>query len=753
MKHQQRNLIFYVSTILVFIMVLYMIISMGKHLEEGRQIVRTTADTSSWVQFTESIHHNFIHPLATLLVQILVIIFAARAFGWMSSKIGQPAVIGEIIAGIVLGPSLVGMYFPDIFNAIFPAQSLPNLSILSQIGLILFMFVVGMELDLSILKNKAQDAVVISHASIILPFALGFALAYFIYPQFAPQNIEFVSFALFLGIAMSITAFPVLARIIQERKMHKTRLGSIIITCAAADDITAWTILAAVIAIVKAGSAESALFTMLLSLLYVLTMIYLVRPFLKRVGDIHSSRENLNKPIVALFFFVLLLSAFATEVIGIHALFGAFMAGAIMPQNEKFRNVFIEKVEDIALVLLLPLFFVFTGLRTQIGLLNDVNLWLITLGIILVATIGKFVGSAIAARYVGQTWRESLIIGALMNTRGLMELVVLNIGYDLGVLGPEIFAMMVIMALVTTFTTAPAIELINWIYKHKPENESETATPVIVGKLRRLISFGHPQSGKKLYRIAHLLKSEPGQNDVTAMHLSISNNVHAFKEDAFMSESFQPIMQEAALSNDLLETVYKPTRDLDADIALEANSGKYEILLIGLGSSIFEGSILGRLLGLPGKMMHPSLLLNSVKQIDRIFDESPFNQRTQHLLSLTHIPVGILVDKNFETANHVLVLIIHPNDEKIRHFTKRMALHGNNTVVEQDLRNLPSNELHSKNLSLAEVVNQTLDSFNWEKFDLVVMSLESWKAAIDNQDTWLEKAPSVLLFGNLDKLP
>ncbi len=228
-----------------------------------------------------------------------------------------------------------------------------------------------MELDLKVLRNKAREAVVISHASIIIPFALGVGLAYYIYQNFAPNNVEFHSFALFCGIAMSITAFPVLARIVQERGISKTRLGAIVITCAAADDVTAWCILAAVIAIVKAGSFVSAFYTMVIALAYVGVMLKVVQPFLKRVGDVYSNKEGLSKPIVGIFFATLLLSSYTAEIIGIHALFGAFLAGVIMPSNMNFRTIFIEKVEDISVVMLLPLFFVFTGLRTQIGLLND----------------------------------------------------------------------------------------------------------------------------------------------------------------------------------------------------------------------------------------------------------------------------------------------------------------------------------------------------------------------------------------------
>ena len=398
-----KNSVFYVTTISAFSVLIYWTIILGSKLQTGRNIPKPVYGKGQWQDFTDTLTHNLQHPLAMLLAQIVTIVLVARLFGWICTKIGQPTVIGEMIAGIVLGPSLLGLYFPEFSEALFPEVSKDNLKFLSQIGLILFMFIVGMELDLKVLRNKASDAVVISHASIIIPFALGIGLAYFLYSSFAPKNVQFLSFALFTGIAMSITAFPVLARIVQERGIHKTRLGTIVITCAAADDITAWCLLAAVIAIVKAGSFVSSLYVIGLSVVFVLLMIKVVRPFLKKIGDLYSTKASLTKPIIAIFFLILIISSYATEVIGIHALFGAFMAGAIMPESAKFRHIFIEKVEDVALVLLLPLFFVYTGLNTQIGLLNDWESWKITGIIILVAVFGKFAGSAIAAKYVGQS--------------------------------------------------------------------------------------------------------------------------------------------------------------------------------------------------------------------------------------------------------------------------------------------------------------------------------------------------------------
>jgi len=465
-----KNIFFYTFIIGIFSVLVYFIITAGKSLEHGKAAIEKAIPDTTSSAFSISFLDNLHHPAAILMLQVIVIIFMARLFGFLFKKIGQPSVVGEILAGIVLGPSLLGMYMPGVSDFLFPAASLDNLQVLSQIGLVLFMFVVGMELNLNVLKNKAHEAVVISHASIVIPFTLGVGLAYIIYSSFAPEGVAFTSFALFLGISMSITAFPVLARIIQERGMQKSRLGAMAITCAAADDITAWCLLAVVIAIVKAGSAVSAIYTILLAVGYVFLMLKVVRPFLKKLGDSYDSNKGISKSFLALIFLVLLSSSFLTEIIGIHALFGAFLAGTIMPEN-KIRTLLTEKIEDLALVLLLPLFFVITGLRTQIGLLNSFELWGVTALIIVVAVAGKFGGSTIAARFVGQNWRDSMTIGTLMNTRGLMELVVLNIGYDLGVLNAEVFAMMIIMALVTTFMTGPVLNLLKKKYKNQPAAE------------------------------------------------------------------------------------------------------------------------------------------------------------------------------------------------------------------------------------------------------------------------------------------
>jgi Kef-type K+ transport system membrane component KefB len=473
-----RNLVFYFLIVAIFSLLVWFVIDQGVKLENiqsiptamdesleetslGGQIGSTTQKSTMFV-FLNNFSHNAARPFSRLLLQIAVIVVVSRLLSFLVAKIGQPSVIGEITAGIVLGPSLLGLFWPGIGNFLFPPDSLPNIEVLSQLGLILFMFIIGLELDAHLLKNKAQTALVISHASIILPFFGGVSLAYFLYKTLAPPHVSFLGFGLFMGIAMSITAFPVLARILQERGLSQSPLGVLAITSAAIGDLTAWCILAVMIAVIQAGTVTSALFTILLSVIYIFAMLTMVRPLLQRLAARYVNAENRIRTFAFIAFVVLFLSAFTTEVIGIHALFGAFLAGVIMPAQVDFRKMLAAKIEDVSLVILLPLFFASTGLKTQICLLNDGSAWLICGMIIFVAVTGKVVGSLVAAKFTGQSWPDSLALGVLMNTRGLMELIVLSIGYDLGVLSPTVFTMMVLMALVTTFMTSPALSAIQY---------------------------------------------------------------------------------------------------------------------------------------------------------------------------------------------------------------------------------------------------------------------------------------------------
>lgn len=749
-----KNTFFYISTIGIFSVLMYWIVQRGKNLESGREILVPYGHSSHWSEFMEFIATNIHHPLSILLAQIITIIVVARILGWICKKIGQPTVIGEIIAGILLGPSLVGSLLPGFSDALFPVSSLGNLQFLSQIGLILFMFMVGMELELKTLKNKAREAVLISHASIIIPFALGMILAYYIYGNFAPPNIQFLSFALFIGIAMSITAFPVLARIVHERGIHKTRLGAIVITCAAVDDITAWSLLAAVIAIVKAGTFVSSLYTIAIAVGYVFLMIKVVRPFLKRVGDLFPSRQNMSKQVVAIYFIVLILSSLATEIIGIHALFGAFMAGTIMPEDKKIRNIFIEKVEDIALVLLLPLFFVFTGLRTEIGLINDPYLWKITGLIILVAVAGKFAGSAFAAKFVGQNWRNSLSIGALMNTRGLMELVVLNIGYDLGVLSPEIFSMMVIMALVTTFMTGPALDLIEKTFKIKKDLFTEEIN--LLRKFKILLSFGNPQMGRSLLRLAHsLVKKQQDNASITVLHLGPNSVLHHYNIEEYENESFEPIIRESEDLGQKITTLFKASDDIDTDITEITNKGNFDLLLIGIGKSIFEGTLLGKILGYTTSIVNPDRLLKQVAGKGKDFKNSPFDGRTQDILSGSKVPVGIFIDKNSEGQDPIIVPFYSEKDGFLMEYIQRLIRNSESQVTVTDPAGVIKNNAELKEAIRAieqEAPNhitlnngQTIDEHLIRQFQLMVISTEGWKKLIDARTDWLDKTPSILI--------
>ncbi len=749
-----KNTAFYILITGGFSALIYFILTEGKKMQGHVPKPALKNIPDQWGHFVQSMIESVREPLAILLLQIITIILTARIFGWIFRKIGQPSVIGEMIAGIVLGPSLVGMYFPEFFETLFPVASLANLKFLSQIGLILFMYVIGMELDLSALRNKANDAVVISHASIIFPFALGTGLAYFIFTDFAPKGIAFSSFALFLGIAMSITAFPVLARIVQERGIHKTKLGTIVITCAAADDITAWCLLATVIAIVKAGSLISSLYVIAMAVAYVFLMLKLVKPFLARVGALKNSRQSLSKPVVAIFLLTLIISAYVTEIIGIHALFGAFMAGAIMPENARFRGIIIEKVEDVSVILLLPLFFVFTGLRTQIGLIDDVELWKMTGIIIVVAVVGKFLGSALAAKFVGQSWRDSFTIGALMNTRGLMELIVLNIGLDLGVLTTEVFTMMVIMALVTTFMTGPALDLINYISKKKDSIVPETVT--LSDKFKILLSFGNAERGKALLRLSHALTQKEQQTSiVTAMHLTLSNELHTFEFDELENKNFNPILTEAKNLNQPILTIFKASNDIDTDIVEISNQGDYDLLLIGLGQSIFDGTLLGKVLGITTSIINPDRLLDKFTGKEGLFANSPFDERTRLILSKAKMPVGILVEKNLEQINKIFLPIFSEDDKFLIDYATRLIRNGVSSVTLIDPNNVVKNNASFYGaLDLIErdfpgSTDMLEDRIIKKEFlaqqDIMLVSFESWRKLVSSQSVWLSNSPSTLI--------
>lgn len=577
MQRAKKNYLIYAVMLLLFGALIYMAIEEGDRFSHHALASSTVAEDTPFTMFCQFVTDNLHHPLSILLIQIIAVLLMVRLFGFLFKHIGQPGVIGEIVAGIVLGPSVLGYFFPDVFQALFPPESLTNLELLSQVGLVLFMFVIGMELDFSVLKNKINETLVISHAGILVPFFLGIVASYWIYEEYAAAQTAFLPFALFIGISMSITAFPVLARIIQERNMTKTSLGTLAIASAANDDVTAWCLLAVVIAIAKAGTFASALYAIGLTALYIIIMFMVVRPFLKKVGEVYANQEVINKTFVALILLILIISSTLTEIIGIHALFGAFMAGVVMPPSIGFRKVMMEKVEDIALVFFLPLFFAFTGLRTEIGLINSPALWGVCLLLITVAVAGKLGGCAVAARLVGESWKDSFTIGTLMNTRGLMELVALNIGYEMGVLPPSIFVILVIMALVTTFMTTPLLHLVERVFARREERLS--------AKLKLVFCFGRPESGRSLLSIFFLLfgkKMKAAQ--VVAAHFTVGTDLNPLNAEQYARDSFSLVDEKASELGLSVENRYRVTDKLVQDMIRLARKERPDMFLLGAGS-------------------------------------------------------------------------------------------------------------------------------------------------------------------------
>lgn len=411
-------------------------------IESTARAVGTTSDT-----------------LLHVLVALAAVVIVGRLLGALLERLHQPPVIGEVIAGIVLGPSLLGRVAPSVAAYVLPTSVAPYLGVVAQLGVMLYMFIVGIELNTAQLRKRAHATVAISHASIVVPFVLGSLLALFLYPRLATNDVSFTSFALFMGVATSITAFPVLARILTDRHMASTELGVIALTCAAADDVTAWCLLALVVGVAEARM-RTALLVVVLTLVFIGAMFAIARPLIFKAVT-HQRLGNPGSEAVALMLGGMLLSALITEWIGIHATFGAFLFGVIIPHDSALGRTLIDRVEHLVVILLLPAFFALTGMRTQINLVSGWRQWAICGVVIIVATVGKFAGTFVAARLTGLNTRFAAGLGILMNTRGLMALIVLDMGLTMGVISPTLFAIMVIMAVVTTVATTPLLHLVD----------------------------------------------------------------------------------------------------------------------------------------------------------------------------------------------------------------------------------------------------------------------------------------------------
>jgi len=391
-----------------------------------------------------------------VLLTMATVAALAQVIGRLFVYVRQPAVVGEMLAGLALGPSLLGRVSPAAAEILLPREVGPYVRLVAQIGVVLFMFLVGLELDAARLRHRMRSAATISLAGIVVPLGIGAVAAVVLYPVLAPDGVGKVVFTAFFAVAMSVTAFPVLARIVAERKLQKSPLGVMALTCAAFDDASAWCLLAIVASLAGSKPGEGWV-TLGLTVLYVAFMIGVVRPLLVRL---FGSDEEPASGMIPSVFLLLLVSALATEWIGIHALFGAFLLGAIMPAEGQLARRVVAQLEDLVQIVLLPVFFAFTGMRTEVGLLVGTKAWLLTGLIIGLAFLGKLGGVSITARLLGFRWSQAAALGVLMNTRGLMELIVLNVGLDLGIISRSLFAMMVLMALITTIAGGPLLDLI-----------------------------------------------------------------------------------------------------------------------------------------------------------------------------------------------------------------------------------------------------------------------------------------------------
>jgi Kef-type K+ transport system membrane component KefB len=708
----KKNLFFYICIILIIIGILWITFSGQKSagIQGLSGNVPNVSNFSPGLSF-QQISDKLLHAPGILILQLIIIMLVARLMGYLFQRIGQPMVVGEIVAGLLLGPSVLGAVAPHLSGIIFPGHSVDILQQLSQLGLIFFMFIIGMELDTQAFKKSAKTAVLISVASIVIPFVSGILLALYLYDEFSFDHIPFSSFALFMGTTMSITAFPILARIVQERKLTRSRVGTMAISIAAIGDVIAWCILAVVIAIVKSGGISHSLITILLSVIYILFMFYLIKPLMYRIGRVYSSREAMSKPIVALLFLMILFSSLVTEAIGIHALFGAFMAGVVIPDNLNFKRVFTEKIEDISLVILLPLFFVSTGLRTEIGLINSGHLWIVCLLITLTAILGKFGGTLFASRYTGLSWGNSLALGVLMNAKGLMELIVLNIGYDLGILSPEIFAMLVIMALATTLITGPGLNIVNYFY---PESHVK---PPREKAFKVMLSFANPRMGGILLNLAHqLVLHNSSETTFTALHISPRTDLSPDDARIFEKESFGPIRKMADQHKLALQTLYLNTNEISSEILQACETEKPDFMILGSARSIFSTDILGGIL-------------------KRIINE-------------TECDVLIFNERNFNRIKSVLLVYFGNGDDFL--FDYATILNHNSGrkfyTYHRGLENRESSDAFVKSgIHMETVSGNILQPEFLQTIDLVMVSEMNWKAIENKKFLPLNQFPSLLI--------
>ncbi|QLE43780.1 sodium:proton antiporter [Nostoc sp. C052] len=661
------------------------------------------------------------HIVVLVLVEVLIVIGLSRLVGLGFRSIKQPLVIGEIVAGIMLGPSLLGLVAPHLAVTLFPPETFPFLNVLSQVGLIFFMFLIGLELNPKYLGGQLEVAVLTSHVSILMPFSLGTLLAVVLYPLVSNASVSFTAFALFLGAAMSITAFPVLARIITENNLQGTRLGTLALTCAAVDDVTAWCLLAVAIAVARTGNFAGAIPTIIASIVYIGLMLTVGRWFLQRLAKHYLRAGRLSQLLLAGIYMGVVASALITELIGIHLIFGAFLLGAAMPKNEDLVRELAVKTEDFVLIFLLPIFFAYSGLRTEIGLLNRPELWFLCALVLGVAIAGKYIGTYVAARVSGISKREASALGWLMNTRGLTELIVLNIGLELGVISPLIFTMLVIMALVTTFMTSPLLE---WTYPKKlirldviePELEAETATSATdadtyIRPYRILVPVANPSTQKGLLQLAVSIA-------LNSRHPAVVNplSLIEFEEDyAFEStpvEADRLIAQRRQQLEELINTL-EP---------LETRSHVHPIVRIS------------------SNVARETAQIAALEQVDLIllgwhrpaFSSNRLGGRVGQLLSTAPVDVAVFVDRGSDRLESMLVPYSANIHDDLALILALRLLINHETCTLQILHVLPDNRLKDELNYELDIMMEQLPSSVRDRIEIkIVQALEAIQTVVE----------------------
>ena len=758
MKNEMKKLTFYILMIVFFGLLMYIIVVKGTLQYSSNEIITTHSDTHAisdgFNLFSYLTLEHIESTIGLLLLQIIVILAICRIVGMLFKRIGQPVVIGEIIAGLLLGPSVLGYFFPQVFTFLFPEESLSYIKILSQFGLILFMYSIGMELDLSVVRKRFNDTVLISHTSTIVPFFLGMLIAYYIYKDYNSAETSFLPFALFIGISLSITAFPVLARIIQERGMTRSHLGSISLASAANGDITAWCILAAVVAYTQSDTMSSAIYTVLFSLVYIFVMFFLIRPIFKIIGNLYHNKEVMDKSLIAFMFFVLLVSSYITEILGLHALFGAFVAGMIMPENLKFRKIMNEKVEDVSLALFLPLFFVYTGLQTEIGLINGLDMWLLCSVFIVAAIIGKFGGTLVAARLSKENWENSLYMGAFMNTRGLMELIVLTIGLEMKILPPVIFVMLVLMTLVTTFMTSPLISLINVLFRKSERIRFQRKERLKTNTFKILLSFGRASSGQVMLDLAYQMFSKgPKRMDLTALHLTVGSDINPVNTKDFEKDSFAPILYEANKLNMVIQKRYDVCSNAQQHICSIVNDENFDFLLVGAGVSMSDLSTDINAHNTWQKIVH--FLFGRNIQNTIFSPGSLIKDKTKEFVESSSCSVGIFANRGFIRAENILAVFNSENDLVLLDYVKMLQKTTNGFVQLMDRVSPTSGDSEAVANKLSDYLNKAKETaIPFEKnltadilknANLMIVSYDTWQIIITECDDILRDMPSTLI--------